>query len=57
MSSTAKVRCADGHTADRSIAREVHLAYGGRESVFNAIVEPGRDSALIARSFWKILIF
>jgi predicted aspartyl protease len=45
--STAKVRYADGHSAERSIAREVHLAYGGRESVFNAIVEPSRDSALI----------
>jgi len=29
------------------LARHVHLAYGGRDSVFNAIVEPGRDSALI----------
>ena len=46
-SSTAKVRHADGHTAERFIAREVHLAYGGREGVFNAIIEPGRDSALI----------
>lgn len=46
-SGTAKVRYADGRTAERAIAREVHLAYGGRESVFNAIVEPGRDSALI----------
>jgi hypothetical protein len=41
------VRYADGHTAERSIAREVHLAYGGRESVFNAIVKPSRDSAVI----------
>jgi predicted aspartyl protease len=46
-SSIAKIRYADGHTAERSIAKEVHLAYGGRESVFSAVVEPDRDSALI----------
>jgi clan AA aspartic protease len=46
-SSTAKVRYADGRTADRGVVQQVHLAYAGRESVFNAIVEPGRDSALI----------
>src|SRR5579859_7758638 len=44
---TAKVRCADGHTAQRAVAKSVHLAYGDRESVFNAVVEPDRDSALI----------
>lgn len=44
---TTKVRYASGQTADRPIARNVHLAYGGREGVFSAIVEPGRDSALI----------
>ena len=46
-SGVAKVRYADGHTAERSIATDVHFSYGGRESVFNAIVEPSRDSALI----------
>ncbi len=46
-SSSTSVRYADGHTAQRSIVKDVHLAYGGRESVFNAIVEPDRDSALI----------
>jgi len=46
-SGIAKVRYADGHTAERAIAQDVHLSYGGRESVFNAIVEPSRDSALI----------
>ena len=46
-SGSAKVRYADGHTADRAIVKDIHLAYGGRESVFNAIVEPGRESALI----------
>jgi predicted aspartyl protease len=42
-----KVRYADGHTAQRPIAKGVHLAYGGREGVFSAIIEPDRDSALI----------
>lgn len=46
-SGTVKVRYADGHTADRPIAQRIHLSYGGRESVFNAIIEAGRESALI----------
>lgn len=46
-SSSARVCYADGRTADRSIAQRVHLSYGGRESVFNAIVEPARESILI----------
>jgi predicted aspartyl protease len=47
ISGTVKVRYADGRTADRSIAQRIHLTYGGRDSIFNAVVEPGRDSALI----------
>jgi len=47
ISGSVKVRYADGRTADRPMARQIHLAYGGRDSVFNAIVEPGRESALI----------
>ena len=47
ISDTAKVRYADGHTANRSIATGLHLSYGGRQSVYNAIVEPNRDSILI----------
>lgn len=46
-SGTIQVRYPDGRIAERPIARRVHLAYGGRDSVFNAIVEPGRESALI----------
>jgi clan AA aspartic protease len=46
-SGNAKVRYADGRTAQRSIVQNVHLAYGGRDSVFNAIVEPKRESILI----------
>jgi hypothetical protein len=47
ISSMTKVRYADGRTAQRPIASNVHLAYGGREGVFSAVVEPDRDSALI----------
>jgi predicted aspartyl protease len=47
MSGTATVRYANGQSAVRSIAQGVKLAYGGRESVFSAVVEPARDSALI----------
>jgi predicted aspartyl protease len=42
-----QVRYADGRTAEREIARRVYLSYGGRDSIFNAVVEPGRESALI----------
>jgi hypothetical protein len=43
----ASVRYGDGRTAQRPMAGGVHLTWGGRSSVFNAIVEPDRDSALI----------
>jgi hypothetical protein len=46
-SGNATVRYAGGHTADRAIVKDLHLAYGGRESVFTAVVEPARESALI----------
>jgi predicted aspartyl protease len=46
-SGSVSVRYADGHRGERDIVQRVHLTYGGRESVFNAIVEPGRESALI----------
>src|SRR5207253_3181878 len=38
-SGSAKVRYADGRTSERSIAKGIHLAYGGRDSVFSAIIE------------------
>jgi predicted aspartyl protease len=47
IAGVAKVRYADGRTAERSIARDVHLTYAGREGVFSAIVEPARESLLI----------
>jgi len=46
-SGVAQVRYADGRVAERSIVKGIHLAYGGRESVFSAIVEPSRESILI----------
>jgi predicted aspartyl protease len=47
LSGSVQVRYADGRSADRPIAQRIRLAYGGRESVFNAVVEPGRESVLI----------
>jgi predicted aspartyl protease len=47
MAGEVGVRYADGRTAQRAIAGGIHLTWGGRSSVFNAIVEPERDSALI----------
>lgn len=44
---TTKVRYADGRTATRAVVQRVRLAFAGRESVFNAIVEPERQTALI----------
>ena len=41
------VRYADGRTAQRRMAIGIHLAYAGRGSVFNAVIEPDRDSALV----------
>jgi clan AA aspartic protease len=41
------VRYADGRTAERPVASAIHLTWGGRSSLFDAIVEPDRDSALI----------
>ncbi len=41
------VRYADGRVGQRPLVGGVHLTWGGRSSVFNAIVEPDRDSALL----------
>ena len=46
-SSETAVRYADGRTAGRGMAVGIHLTYAGRSSVFNVVIEPGRDSALI----------
>ena len=43
----AKVKYADGHTASRPVVKNLWLRLCDRESVFSAIVEPGRDTALI----------
>lgn len=47
ISGKAKVRYADGRTAVRSIAERIRFTYGGRSSIFNAIVEPARESVLV----------
>ena len=47
ISGNMKVRYADGRLGERALAERVRLTYGGRQSVFNAIVEPARESVLI----------
>jgi predicted aspartyl protease len=47
ISRSTQVRYADGHTAERTIVKDVHLAYRGRESIYSAIVEPERQFILI----------
>ena len=42
-----KVRYADGRRADRREARGVHVELLGRDAVFDALIEPKRDTALI----------
>jgi predicted aspartyl protease len=43
----AKVRYADGHTQNRPVVKNVWLRLCDRDSVFSAVVEPNRDTALI----------
>jgi predicted aspartyl protease len=57
ISGSAKVRYADGRTGERSIASNIHLTYAGRDSVFSAIVEPARESALIGAIVMEELDF
>jgi predicted aspartyl protease len=45
--SKVKVRYADRRSATRDQVSGVHLQLLGRDAVFNAIVEPKRDTALI----------
>ncbi len=52
-----KVRYADGRTAERPVAQRIHLRYGGRDNVFSAIVEPGRESTLIGAIVLEVLDF
>ena len=44
---TINVRYADGRVAQRTLVKNVHLTLAGRASIFNAVVEPGRQDALI----------
>jgi len=57
ISGIAKVRYADGHAAERSIARRIRLKLNGRESIFSAIVEPARESVLIGAIVMEDLDF
>ena len=44
---TAGVKFADGRRAERDVVSDVWLRLLGRDAVFKAVVEPGRDDALI----------
>lgn len=46
-SQSVAVRYADGRRDHRPLATDVRLTYAGRSSVFDAVVEPQRDTALI----------
>jgi predicted aspartyl protease len=52
-----KVRYADGRTATRSIARAVQLTCLGRDGIFKAIIEPGRESVLLGAIVMEDLDF
>ena len=54
---TTKVRYANGQTAERPLARNIALSCQGRESVFDAVVEPSRSSALIGAVVLEVLDF
>lgn len=43
----AKVSYADGHIQNRPVVKNVWLKLCGRDSVFSAVVEPDRETALI----------
>jgi predicted aspartyl protease len=43
----AKTRYADGSIKERSFIKNVSITLCGRESVFSAVIEPGRTDALI----------
>ena len=55
LAGSVKVTYADGRSAERSVVRRVQLTYGGRDSIFNAIVEPGSQRSL-GRSCWRTWI-
>lgn len=46
-SKRTQVRYADGRTAERDVVDRLRLTYAGRNAVFQAIVEPARETALI----------
>jgi predicted aspartyl protease len=43
----AKVTYADGHSQKRPVVKNVWLSLCGRDSVFSAVVEPHRNTALV----------
>ena len=57
ISGNVSVRYADGRTAEQAVAQRVRLSCQGRESIFSAIVEPGRESVLIGAIVMEELDF
>ena len=55
ISDPVKVRYADGRTAERPVARGIHLTYAGRGDTFSAIVEPDGGSAIIGAVVLEVL--
>lgn len=49
------VRYADGRSGRRELAGNIHLSALGRSGLFDAIVEPGLDSALIGAIVLEVL--
>ena len=41
------VRYADNHTARREVVTGIHLTHANRSGLFDAVVEPNRESALL----------
>jgi clan AA aspartic protease len=53
----ASVRFADNRREHRDVVKNVALTLQGREAIFNAIVEPNRDDALIGAIVLEALDF
>lgn len=47
ISGSVKVRYADGRVAVRPMAQNIHLTFEGRSSIYDATIEPDRDTILI----------
>ncbi len=53
--SEVAVRFADGRRDTRPVVGDVHLSFAGRSGLFDAVVEPGRDDALLGAIVMEVL--